>query len=282
MKKLFTFLLFTVPFISRSQTICCTSDEGGTVTLTAPAGMVITAINFASYGTPNGSCGSFTLGGCNSLNSVNLCNTAFLGRNSASINATNAVFGDPCGGTFKRLYVQATYSNALPLKLISFSAKKSEDNQIKLEWSSSHELNTSTFVIERSGDGVDFYSAGSVPAQGSGNKYYGFTDPITQTFTNVFYRLKMMDIDGKFTYSPVVRIFARETGSSISVFPNPTSDFLTINNKETEEIAILSSTGQLMKRFKIVHGSVTVNIADLRPGIYILKAGDEVTKFAKQ
>src|SRR6185503_11886312 len=123
MKKLFTFFLFTIPFISRSQTICGTSDEGGTVTLTAPAGMVITAINFASYGTPNGSCGSFTLGGCNSLTSVALCNTAFLGRNSASINSTNAIFGDPCGGTFKRLYVQATYSNALPLKLISFSAK---------------------------------------------------------------------------------------------------------------------------------------------------------------
>jgi len=244
--------------------------------------MKITSIDFASYGTPNGSCGAFIMGGCNAANSVSICNTAFLGKNSASVNATNAVFGDPCGGTFKRLYVQATYSAALPLKLISFSARRSSDNTIHLEWASANELNTSQFEIERSADGRSFQTIGTVSARGTGSDSYGFSDSTIQSLTNIYYRLKMVDIDAKFTYSSIVKIFSKETNPSISIFPNPSRDFITINNKETEEAAIMSSSGQMMKKFRIVHGSVTVNISDLAPGIYIIKAGDEVMKFAKQ
>jgi hypothetical protein len=92
----------------------------------------------------------------------------------------------------------------------------------------------------------------------------------------------MFDIDGKFTLSSIVKIFYKETGAPISVFPNPAAGFLTINNKETEEASIMSSAGQLIRKFRLIHGSVTINISSLLPGIYILKAGDEVMKFAKQ
>ncbi|MEP7278258.1 MAG: hypothetical protein ABI813_06435 [Bacteroidota bacterium] len=106
----------------------------GTVTLTAPAGQVFKTIIFASYRTPNGSCGSFTLGGCNATNSTTLVSAALFGLNTGSINATNTVFGDPCGGTVKRLYVEASYGVALPLTLISFSAQKAAGGNIKLQW----------------------------------------------------------------------------------------------------------------------------------------------------
>ncbi len=97
-----------------SGTICGTAAEGGAVTLSAPAGTVITAINFASYGTPNGSCGSFTVGACNAANSVSVVSAAAIGQNTVTIQASNATFGDPCNGTAKRLYIQATYSSATP------------------------------------------------------------------------------------------------------------------------------------------------------------------------
>ncbi|MBX2906616.1 MAG: Ig-like domain-containing protein [Taibaiella sp.] len=90
-------------------TICGTASEGGSVTLTAPAGSVFTSIDFASYGTPNGSCGSFTIGGCNASTSTSVAASYLIGNNSATIPATNAVFGDPCVGTGKRLYIQASY-----------------------------------------------------------------------------------------------------------------------------------------------------------------------------
>lgn len=90
-------------------TVCGTANEGGTVTLTAPVGMVFKGVAFASYGTPTGTCGSFSLGACHATNSVSIVRGYLIG-NGGTINipATNVVFGDPCGGTAKRLYVQAT------------------------------------------------------------------------------------------------------------------------------------------------------------------------------
>jgi len=91
--------------------ICATANEGSNAVLTAPAGTVITAITFASYGTPNGSCGNFTTGACNATNSVFVVSALALGQNTVTIPASNTTFsGDPCNGTAKRLYIQATYS----------------------------------------------------------------------------------------------------------------------------------------------------------------------------
>lgn len=90
--------------------LCGTAGEDGTISLTAPVGTVFTAVEFASYGTPNGTCGNFTLGGCHATNSVTLVAAAFVGLNSGSIQARNSVFGDPCPGTSKRLYIQLRYA----------------------------------------------------------------------------------------------------------------------------------------------------------------------------
>ncbi len=91
--------------------VCGTVTEGNALTLTAPTGFTFTSIPFASYGTPNGSCGSYTLGSCHATTSQSVVETALIGQNSANINATNAVFGDPCSGTSKRLYVEALYGS---------------------------------------------------------------------------------------------------------------------------------------------------------------------------
>ncbi|MDE1151888.1 MAG: prepilin-type N-terminal cleavage/methylation domain-containing protein [Micavibrio sp.] len=92
--------------------ICGTAGENGTVTLTPPTGMVFNGITFASYGTPSGSCNSYSVGTCNATNSVTLAATQFLNKTagtSVSMVASNGVFGDPCVGTSKSLYVQASY-----------------------------------------------------------------------------------------------------------------------------------------------------------------------------
>ena len=95
----------------RTGTVCGTVAENGSLTLTAPAGKVFTSIDFASYGTPVGSCGTYSVGGCHATNSVTKAQLYLIGNNSGTIPATNAVFGDPCSGTVKRLYVQASYGS---------------------------------------------------------------------------------------------------------------------------------------------------------------------------
>lgn len=98
--------------LGSQNSICGCANEGGTLTLTAPAGMVITGIAFASYGLPTGDCGSYAPGSCHAVNSKAIVESIFLNKNTASIGANNGVFGDPCIGAGKRLCVQAIYGPA--------------------------------------------------------------------------------------------------------------------------------------------------------------------------
>ena len=84
-------------------------NENGSSVLSAPSG-VFTSIYFASYGTPTGSNGQYTLGSCHSQLSQSVIEQAVLGNSSITLTASNSIFGDPCGGTYKRLYVAAVYS----------------------------------------------------------------------------------------------------------------------------------------------------------------------------
>lgn len=85
---------------------CSTASENGSCSDTAPSGYVFNRVDFSSYGTPNGSCGSFTIGGCNSSASNSYNPTPC---SSYSVSASNGQWGDPCGGTYKRMYVQMSY-----------------------------------------------------------------------------------------------------------------------------------------------------------------------------
>ena len=96
-----------------SGPISATVNENGNATLSAPAGTYFATVNFASYGTPDGTAPNFTLGTCHAATSQTVAETAFLGNSTATIPATNAVFGDPCIGTGKRLYILASYVQAI-------------------------------------------------------------------------------------------------------------------------------------------------------------------------
>lgn len=84
-------------------------NEGWGGEITAPSG-VFSSVLFASYGNPEGSNGSYTLGWCHAQNSLSIIEELVIGNSSAVLNASNGVFGDPCGGTYKRLYVAAVYA----------------------------------------------------------------------------------------------------------------------------------------------------------------------------
>lgn len=84
---------------------CLQMNENQSGSVTAPGGFIFTRTDFSSYGTPNGSCGAYSYGGCNAGSS----NSVSMPRTTVTINANNGTYGDPCGGTFKRYYGQFTY-----------------------------------------------------------------------------------------------------------------------------------------------------------------------------
>ncbi len=98
---------------SNQGTICATASEGSNAVLAAPSGAVFTRVDFASYGNPTGTCPDFTIGGCNSSTSLSVAEGYLLGKNSSTIPASNSIFGDPCIGTAKRLFISATYASTL-------------------------------------------------------------------------------------------------------------------------------------------------------------------------
>ncbi|WP_369769682.1 T9SS sorting signal type C domain-containing protein [Flavobacterium sp. WC2416] len=92
-----------------SGQVSATAAEGGNALLTAPLGTYFSNVAFASYGTPGGTSPNFTIGSCHATSSQSVTEGYLLGNNSATIPATNGVFGDPCVGTVKKVYILASY-----------------------------------------------------------------------------------------------------------------------------------------------------------------------------
>ena len=109
---------------------------------------------------------------------------------------------------------------ALPLTLISFTAEKQNENAL-LKWSVAGQINVKYYEVQRSINAVDFLPVAKVNAIGNGN--YSYTDALNNINANtIYYRLRMADIDGKFSYSPVRYIsLSGYNNELIQVFPNP-------------------------------------------------------------
>jgi hypothetical protein len=90
-----------------SVSICGSAAEGGSASVSCPAGQVISAITFASYGSPTGACGAFKTSTCNATTSTTVVQTACIGKSTCTVSASNTAFGDPCRGTDKKLDIQA-------------------------------------------------------------------------------------------------------------------------------------------------------------------------------
>ena len=114
----------------QTGTICGTATENQYVNLVAPAGATITAVNFASYGNPTGTCGNYNLGWCHAANSKSIVESYALNNQTASIPASNGLFGDPCFGTVKRLNVQATWTGTSTTN--TFNCSKVGNNTVTL------------------------------------------------------------------------------------------------------------------------------------------------------
>lgn len=173
----------------------------------------------------------------------------------------------------------------VPLRLISFSAVPQNDNTTALYWNTANEINTKQFVIERGNDGLHFTSLANIIARGRASNNY-FTS-VTDINTGIlFYRLKMVDNDGSFTYSPVIRIDRRKNTAGVSILSNPVKDILIVNTTDrtlnNTPANIFNVQGAVVKTFIIKEGSQSVDIKELPAGIYYLRAKTGVNRIFVQ
>ncbi len=168
-------------------------------------------------------------------------------------------------------------ADVLPLKLLSFTAKK-QDKANLLQWATTYEVNVERYEIERSANGIEFGKIGMVKCDlfAASVHKYSYTDysPLT-TANSLFYRLKMIDIDGKFNYSPIVLLNAADVVVSFVLGANPVNEKLVINainpSLLNTEAALINSVGVVVKRFVLNGASQTVGVGNLPAGSYYLR-----------
>ena len=160
---------------------------------------------------------------------------------------------------------------ALPVDVLTFTGKRSGKDNL-LEWSTAQELNSHHIEIENRTAATAFIKIGSVTAKGNSSVRtdYSFVHRDPPAVLN-YYRLKLVDIDGKYSYSKTVAIKNDGIGITLnSVYPNPFRDQVNItisfDHAEKLTINLYDLSGKLIRTNTAMasSGLNTINLNGLR------------------
>jgi hypothetical protein len=173
----------------------------------------------------------------------------------------------------------------LPIILSDFRASLDQQGKAVLNWTSAIEINSKNYVVEKSTNGTTFSPIGETDALGSGQSAfnYSFTDKNIIS-GRTYYRLKMVDVGGKFEYSKVVYVNGK-IGNSVIAGPNPFSTSIQLYGVPSADvniknIQVFNATGQQVSYS--ITGANTIALAEAAPkGIYIVKFKAQQFKMLK-
>jgi len=185
-----------------------------------------------------------------------------------------------------RLYLNAVQipSKIIPcvvldVKLGEFTATKQNNETVLLKWKTFSETENSYFLIEHSADGKNFKGIGKRFSSGntsSGHNYdYIHTNPVSGTN---FYRLRMVDVNGKAAYSSIRRVIFGKDNYRITIFPNPAKNKATLmldaNDGEELFIKVFDGAGRMLKQKIVIvkNQQSEINLEGIQTGIYAVIA----------
>lgn len=166
----------------------------------------------------------------------------------------------------------AVINGTLPIQLSAFTGIRQGPANF-LQWKTANELSTKQYELERSTDGAVFEKVTTLASAGNGSHSYSYLDN-TAPLIKCFYRLKMVGLDGDFTYSQVIMINP-DTKGRILLYPSPASDMLYINNSGNKlvntPVQLIDVTGRKIDMFPLQAGQQQLVVSHLSPGVYFLK-----------
>jgi len=190
-----------------------------------------------------------------------------------------------------RLYNESVVSNtatvavgALPLTLISFNVEKSGNRNALITWQTAYEINTSHFNVERAVSNNNFKNIYSLNANdGSVTYNYNTVDYNLIQNGTYFYRLKMVDKDGRFTFSTVKKIVVNNENLTLSAYPNPVAkggkvSLVWPNITGNINYSIIQTDGKIVAQNNVQFYSGIASISltnNLAAGNYILQCFKE-------
>lgn len=168
----------------------------------------------------------------------------------------------------------------LPVKLVDFDAKAQADaKSVLVTWETSEESENARFDVQRSTDGNNWITLGSVEATGNSANVnnYQFVDANPSTLN--FYRLKSIDMKEGFELSGIKKVDFNNLNSDIvKIYPNPSNGILNISVNESATYSVLDINGKI-----VAEGDVnqSVKLTDLPTGLYMVKVltGETVHSF---
>lgn len=304
------FYNFTGGVLNGSGTISSTTyrGTGGTLSPGAPIGEIIfdadknfsstnLLIEIAGVGNPSinwdwvSVAGTATLGGDLTI-ATTPAFTLSPGQSFTILEANTGVTGTfasvtwPAGVTGTVIYGPTTVIisvlSVLPVTLIEFSGTAVGD-KTALRWKTADEVNTSSFEIERSTNGINYKKIDVVKAIGNGGNNYYTTDEAPVAGNN-YYRLKMKDVDGKFTLSQFV-IVKWTAKDGIQLAPVPANSDVSVQLKDqsllNQRAQVYNSVGNLITEV-VLTNATRINVTGWAAGMYTLKTSTGSYRFMKQ
>ena len=188
-------------------------------------------------------------------------------------------------------------NQALPLELMSFNAHKMANNDVLVKWVTANEENLSHFEIEVARGNLDyqqghFSKINEMPALGNlaGEEHYSYLDNEHGKNGIRYYRLKMVDLDGSHSYSPV-RPVMFQNEMKWQVYPNPSTGKFNLVFQHAQgtkiNIRVVDAIGKtVLQTSSISSGFIQKQLIDLESGhystgLYLLEvnAGDKTEVF---
>lgn len=184
--------------------------------------------------------------------------------------------------TFGQFTIASNGTSTLPVSLLSFGAK-ANNNMVNVNWTTATEVNSKYFDIERTYDlSADFQQVGTVKAGGNSTSKinYMYQDKSVNLSKTVYYRLKQVDVDGKYSYSPVAVVEPTLDGTGkVEVYPNPFNSgvevsFVAAKTGEKATIQVVNIAGKTVhtELVNTVSGrnNTNINLGDLQSGVYFI------------
>lgn len=181
----------------------------------------------------------------------------------------------PVYNTANKISGSTLISAPLPLLWLYTRVNEQNNGDIKIEWGTTQEYNTSHFIVERSQSNGIFTAIGNITAQGGDIRNdYSFTDH-PQAGGTISYRIKQVDIDGRYEYSKQVMVRMISQGT-LKLYPNPAPGYTRISlpqGIQQTTVKIYDQKGALMKTVSVSNGEL-IQLQGLPKGLYHVTIND--------
>jgi hypothetical protein len=217
----------------------------------------------------------------NNNNNILLGGQTIYDGQTTKVNSTvGGTVNGPASASASRVGGPQFLNHTLPVKLSEFKVI-GNSGKVLLSWTTEQEVNSEYYQIERSDDGKSFHTIAIVSASGNSSVQlkYSYTDNDPLNGQN-YYRLKIVDVDGKFEYSPVKNVNSAFSNSVLGVAPNPVSSMLNIAfsnpSKKDYQVNLVNRTGQIVysQKFSGSLGKVNFQTANFPEGSYFIEVID--------